>query len=185
MPHATPARQPPFSGTPPIAHSDLDRWQNTGMLNWLRVIFARVWRIWAVGVAIGLLSGLVSGWVRRDAVAGLNVALFWVMIALSATALVSLVYIDLQGRARRLYRDRNEAYALTLIVGLLGGAGSIALFEVLNIQVSALLFGGDAALISAALSEQIGPPGVIVALALLAATAIGAARWARQTAWPR
>jgi hypothetical protein len=156
-----------------------------GMLNWLRLVFARAWRMWAVGLAIGLLSGLVGGWVRRDAVAGLNVALFWVMIALSAIALVSLVYIDLQGRARRLYRDRNEAYALTLIVGLLGGAGSIVVFETLNSQVSALLFGGDAELISAALSERIGPLGVIVALALLAATAIGAARWARQTAWPK
>ncbi|MBK8834522.1 MAG: hypothetical protein IPO29_06555 [Anaerolineae bacterium] len=122
------------------------------MLNWLRLVFARVWRMWAVGVAIGLLSGLVGGWVRRDAVAGLNVALYWVMIGLSAIALVSLVYIDLQGRSRRLYRDRNEAYALTLIVGLLGGAGSIALCEALNNQVSALLFGGGAALISAALS---------------------------------
>jgi hypothetical protein len=156
-----------------------------GMLNWLRLVFARAWRMWAVGLAIGLLSGLVAGWVRRDAVAGLNVALFWVMIALSAIALVSLVYIDLQGRSRRLYRDRNEAYGLTLVVGLLGGAGSIVLFETLNSQVSALLFGGDADVISAALSERIGPLGVIVALALLAATAIGAARWARQTAWPR
>ncbi len=141
--------------------------------------------MWAVGVAIGLLSGLVGGWVRRDAVAGLNVALFWVMVALSAIALISLVYIDLQGRSRRLYRDRNEAYALTLVVGLLGGAGAIALFEALNSQVSALLFGGDADVISAALSERIGPLGVIVALVLLAATAIGAARWARKTAWPR
>ena len=156
-----------------------------GMLNWLRLIFARAWRMWAVGIAIGLLSGLVGGWVRRDAVVGLNVALFWVMIALSAVALVSLVYIDLQGRSRRLYRDRNEAYGLTLVVGLLGGAGSIVLFETLNSQVSALLFGGDADVISAALSERIGPLGVIVALALLAATAIGVARWARQTAWPR
>ena len=141
--------------------------------------------MWAVGVAIGLLSGLVGGWVRRDAVAGLNVALFWVMIALSAIALVSLVYIDLQGRARRLYRDRNEAYALTLIVGLLGGAGSIVLFEALSSQVAAVLFGLDAAVLSAALSDRIGPIGVILALALLAATAIAAARWARQTAWPR
>ena len=156
-----------------------------GMLNWLRLIFARAWRMWAVGIAIGLLSGLVGGWVRRDAVVGLNVALFWVMTALSAIPLVSLVYIDLQGRSRRLYRDRNEAYGLTLVVGLLGGAGSIVLFETLNSQVSALLFGGDADVISAALSERIGPLGVIVALALLAATAIGVARWARQTAWPR
>ena len=155
------------------------------MLNWLRLVFARAWRMWAVGVAIGLLSGLVGGWVRRDAVAGLNVALFWVMIALSAIALVSLVYIDLQGRARRLYRDRNEAYALTLIVGLLGGAGSIVLFEALSSQVAAVLFGLDAAVLSAALSDRIGPIGVILALALLAATAIAAARWARQTAWPR
>ena len=128
-----------------------------GMLNWLRLVFARVWRMWAVGVAIGLLSGLVGGWVRRDAVAGLNVALYWVMIGLSAIALVSLV----------------------------GGAGSIALFEALNNQVSALLFGGNAELISAALSERIGPLGVIIALVLMAATAIGVARWARQTAWPR
>ncbi|MEO6061926.1 MAG: hypothetical protein ABIQ99_08315 [Thermoflexales bacterium] len=149
------------------------------MLNWLRLVFARAWRMWAVGVAIGLLSGLVGGWVRRDAVASMNVALFWVMIALSAIALVALVYIDLQCRARRMYRDRNQALALILTIALLGGAGSIAIFELVSSRVPAVTSGLDPDVVNAALSAQIGPLGVIAALAIMAVAGIVLARWTR------
>lgn len=153
------------------------------MVTWLRLVLARAWRIWMIGIAIGLLSGLVSGWVPAGtaAAAQLSLILFWVLITLAGIALFALVYIDHQGRARRLYRDRIEAYGLTLTVSLLGGAGAIALFEVTNTQIAARVSGMDPGAVSAALSGQIGLPGVLAALAVLAVTGLFAARWARQT----
>lgn len=152
------------------------------MVTWLRLVLARAWRIWMVGIAIGLLSGLVSGWVPPGATAAahLSVILFWVLVTLAGIAQFALVYIDCQGRARRLYRDRNEAYGLTLLVALLGGAGAIALFEAMNSQVAALVSGADAGAVGESLAGRIGMPGALAALAALVATGFFAARWARR-----
>lgn len=135
--------------------------------------------MWAVGVAMGLLSGLLTGWVRPSAAPGLSAALFWLMVGLSVVALAALIYIDLQGRARRQYRDRNQALALILTIALLGGAGAIALFEFVSSRIPAVTSGFDPDVVNAALSTQIGPLGVIAALAFMAVAGVFLARWTR------
>lgn len=137
-----------------------------------------------IGITIGLLSGLVGGWVsiaRADEMSAMASASATIYLVLVVVLPVVLALVSWMSTAdendARLYSTLKGALVTLMGAGFLASLVSTGTFLIVSINVMAIFGGADQAAIRPELMAQIGWDGLGIVVAVAALSGVPIALW--------